>query len=42
MITEQQLISQPKSSKTLLDGTPENWTAFEHHLLTEAENPTIR
>jgi hypothetical protein len=26
---------------TLFDGTPENWPAFEHHLLTEAENPTI-
>jgi hypothetical protein len=23
------------------NGTPENWPAFEHHLLTEAENPTI-
>jgi hypothetical protein len=30
-----------KPSNTLFDGTPENWTAFEHHLLTEAENPTI-
>jgi hypothetical protein len=30
-----------KPSYTLLDGTPENWPAFEHHLLTEAENPTI-
>jgi hypothetical protein len=30
-----------KASETLLDGTPENWSAFEHHLLTEAENPTI-
>jgi hypothetical protein len=30
-----------KPSETLFDGTPENWPAFEHHLLTEAENPTI-
>jgi hypothetical protein len=30
-----------KPSDILFDGTPENWTAFEHHLLTEAENPTI-
>jgi hypothetical protein len=28
--------------ETLFDQTPENWPAFEHHLLTEAENPTIR
>jgi hypothetical protein len=31
-----------KTSETLFDGTPENWPEFEHHLLTEAENPTIR
>jgi hypothetical protein len=30
-----------KPLETLFDGTPENWPAFEHHLLTEAENPTI-
>jgi hypothetical protein len=30
-----------KPSETLLDRTPENWPAFEHHLLTKAENPTI-
>jgi hypothetical protein len=30
-----------KPSDTLFDGTPENWPAFEHHLLTKAENPTI-
>jgi hypothetical protein len=30
-----------KPSETLFDGTAENWPAFEHHLLTEAENPTI-
>jgi hypothetical protein len=27
-----------KPSDTLFDRTPENWPAFEHHLLTEAEN----
>jgi hypothetical protein len=31
-----------KPSDTLFDGTPENWPAFEHHLLKEAENPTTR
>jgi hypothetical protein len=31
-----------KPSETLFDGTQENWPAFEHHLLTEAKNPTIR
>jgi hypothetical protein len=30
-----------KPSDTLFDGTPDNWPAFEHHLLTESENPTI-
>jgi hypothetical protein len=30
-----------KPSEKLFDGTPENWPAFEHHLLTEAKNPTI-
>jgi hypothetical protein len=30
-----------KPSDTMFDITPENWPAFEHHLLTEAENPTI-
>jgi hypothetical protein len=30
-----------KPSETLFDGTPENRLAFEHHLLMEAENPTI-
>jgi hypothetical protein len=30
-----------KPSDTLFDRTPENWPAFEHHLLTEAENSTI-
>jgi hypothetical protein len=31
-----------KPSETLFGGTPENWPAFERHLLTEEENPTIR
>jgi hypothetical protein len=31
-----------KPSETLFDRTPENWPTFEHHLLTEAKNPTIR
>jgi hypothetical protein len=31
-----------KPSDTLFDGTPENWPESKHHLLTEAENPTIR
>jgi hypothetical protein len=30
-----------KPSDTLFDETPENWPAFEHHLLTKANNPTI-
>jgi hypothetical protein len=30
-----------KPSDTLFDRTPENWPAFEHHLLMEAKNPTI-
>jgi hypothetical protein len=30
-----------KASDTMFNGTPENWPASEHHLLTEAENPTI-
>jgi hypothetical protein len=30
-----------KASDTLFDGTPENNPIFEHHLLTESENPTI-
>jgi hypothetical protein len=29
------------ASDTLFDGKPENWPIFEHHFLTEAENPTI-
>jgi hypothetical protein len=30
-----------KPSETLFNRTPDNWPAFEHHLLTEAEYPTI-
>jgi hypothetical protein len=30
-----------KPSDTLFNGTPENWPAFKHHLLTEAENAII-
>jgi hypothetical protein len=30
-----------KPSEALFDRTPKNWPAFEHHLLPEAENPTI-
>jgi hypothetical protein len=31
-----------KPSEILFNGTPANRPEFEHHLLTEAENPTIR
>jgi hypothetical protein len=31
-----------KPLEILFDETPENWLEFQHHLLTEAENPTIR
>jgi hypothetical protein len=34
-------IAMTKPSETLFHGTPENWPAFEHNLLTEAKNPTI-
>jgi hypothetical protein len=30
-----------KPSETLFDGTLKNWPALEHHLLTEAKNPTM-
>jgi hypothetical protein len=30
-----------KYPETIFDGTPENWPAFKHHLLTEAKNPSI-
>jgi hypothetical protein len=36
--TAAHLTAMTKPSET---GTPENWLVFEHHLLTEAENPTI-
>jgi hypothetical protein len=36
-----QFNTMKKASDTLFHGTPENWPIFEHHLLTEAENPTI-
>jgi hypothetical protein len=29
-------------SEILFDGKPKNWPEFEHHLLNEVENPTIR
>jgi hypothetical protein len=32
-------IVMTKPYETLFNGTPENWPAFEHHLLTEAETP---
>jgi hypothetical protein len=40
--TTDQFTAITKPSETLFNGTPENWLAFEHHLLTEAENPTMR
>jgi hypothetical protein len=40
--TTSHFTAMTKPSETLFDRTPENWPAFEHHLLTEAENPTIR
>jgi hypothetical protein len=30
-----------KPSEILFDGKRENWPEFEHHLLNEAEKPTI-
>jgi hypothetical protein len=41
-ITVAHFKSMTKPSEKLFDGTPENWPAFEYHLLTEAKNPTIR
>jgi hypothetical protein len=41
-ITTAHFTAMTKPSETFFDGTPESWPAFEHHLLTEAENPTIR
>jgi hypothetical protein len=40
--TTDHFTARTKPSETLFDGTPENWPAFERHLLTEAEKPTIR
>jgi hypothetical protein len=40
-ITTAHFNAMTKPSETLFDGTPENWPAFEHHLLPEVENPTI-
>jgi hypothetical protein len=34
-------IVMTKPSEIIFDGKPENWPEFEHHLLTETENPTI-
>jgi hypothetical protein len=34
------LNAMTKPLDTMFDRTPANWPAFEHHLLTEAENPT--
>jgi hypothetical protein len=31
-----------KPYETFLDGTQKNWPEFKHHLLTEAETPTIK
>jgi hypothetical protein len=41
-IMEAHFTAMTTPSETLFNGTPENWPALEHHLLTEAENPTIR
>jgi hypothetical protein len=30
-----------KPSEILFDGKTENWPEFEHHLVHEAENPTM-
>jgi hypothetical protein len=40
-ISTDHLNAMTKPSDTMFDGTPYKWPAFEHHLLTEAENPTI-
>jgi hypothetical protein len=36
------LTAMTKPFETLFNRTPENWPKLEHHLLTEAKNPTIR
>jgi hypothetical protein len=40
--TSAHFTAMTKPSEILFDGKPENWPEFEHHLLIEAENPTIR
>jgi hypothetical protein len=40
-ITSSHFTAMTKPSEILFDRKPENWTEFEHHLLTETENPTI-
>jgi hypothetical protein len=39
--TSAHFTAMTKSLEILFDRKPENWPEFEHHLLTEAENPTI-
>jgi hypothetical protein len=39
--TSTHFTAMTKPSEILFDGKPENWPEFEHHLLTETENPTI-
>jgi hypothetical protein len=40
-ITSAHFTAMTKPLEILFDGKPENWPGFEHHLLTETENPTI-
>jgi hypothetical protein len=40
--TSAHFTAMTKPSEILFDGKPENWPEFEHHLLTETENPTIK
>jgi hypothetical protein len=39
--TSAHFTAMTKPSEILFDGKPENWPEFDHHLLTETENPTI-
>jgi hypothetical protein len=39
--TSAHFTTMTKPLEILFDGKPENWPEFEHHLLTETENPTI-
>jgi hypothetical protein len=41
-ITTAHFTAMTRLSETLFGGTPEKCSTFEHHLLTESENPTIR